>query len=54
MVTAFGRLGHIFASEIITLILPQDIIVSAKGITSGYVPCGVVMISEKLMAQLRL
>jgi adenosylmethionine-8-amino-7-oxononanoate aminotransferase len=51
VVTAFGRLGHIFASKNYFDITP-DIIVSAKGITSGYVPCGVVMISEKLMAQL--
>ena len=51
IVTAFGRLGHIFASEKYFDFTP-DIIVAAKGITSGYVPCGAVLISEKLMAEL--
>ena len=32
--------------------LEPDIILLAKGITSGYVPCGAVVISEKLMSQL--
>ena len=51
IVTGFGRLGHIFASENYFDFTP-DIILLAKGITSGYVPCGAVVISEKLMSQL--
>ena len=51
IVTGFGRLGHIFASENYFDLEP-DIILLAKGITSGYVPCGAVVISEKLMSQL--
>ena len=37
VVTAFGRLGHIFASKDVFDIQP-DIITSAKGISSGYQP----------------
>ena len=48
VVTGFGRLGHWFASEEVFGIVP-DIITSAKGITSGYVPLGAVLISERLM-----
>tara|TARA_B100001057_G_scaffold335385_1_gene336060 strand:+ start:3915 stop:5318 length:1404 start_codon:yes stop_codon:yes gene_type:complete len=51
IVTGFGRLGDIFASENYFDIQP-DIILLAKGITSGYVPCGAVVISERLMSQL--
>ena len=51
VVTGFGRLGHIMASEKHFDIVP-DIILLAKGITSGYVPCGAVVISENLMADL--
>lgn len=48
VVTAFGRLGHMFASESMFGIQP-DIITAAKGITSGYVPLGAVFISDRLM-----
>ena len=48
VVTAFGRLGHFFASEAVFGIVP-DIITSAKGITSGYVPMGAFMVSDKLL-----
>ena len=41
VVTAFGRLGQWFASKDVFGIEP-DIIVSAKGISSGYVPLGAV------------
>jgi adenosylmethionine-8-amino-7-oxononanoate aminotransferase len=51
VVTAFGRLGEFFASESVFGIVP-DIITSAKGITSGYVPLGAVLISDRLMAEL--
>ena len=39
VVTGFGRLGHVFASEPVFDIVP-DVITSAKGLTSGYVPLG--------------
>lgn len=48
VVTAFGRLGHMFASEAVFDIQP-DIITVAKGITSGYVPLGGVLISDRLL-----
>lgn len=48
VVTAFGRLGHMFASEAVFDIEP-DIITAAKGITSGYVPLGAVFISDRLL-----
>ena len=51
IVTGFGRLGHIMSSQEHFDITP-DIILLAKGITSGYVPCGAVVISETLMADL--
>lgn len=47
VVTGFGRLGHFFASEAHFDIVP-DMIISAKGITSGYQPLGVVMISDRI------
>ena len=48
VVTAFGRLGHWFASEKVFGVTP-DIIVFAKGITSGYIPMGGYAVSEKYM-----
>jgi putrescine aminotransferase len=47
VVTAFGRLGHMFASKDLFGIEP-DIITSAKGITSGYAPLGATLISDEL------
>ncbi|MEE9301308.1 MAG: aminotransferase [Alphaproteobacteria bacterium] len=47
VVTAFGRLGHFFASEPVYDIVP-DIITCAKGLTSGYLPLGALIISERL------
>jgi adenosylmethionine-8-amino-7-oxononanoate aminotransferase len=52
VVTGFGRLGHWFASKEVFGIEP-DIITCAKGITSGYVPLGAVLISESLMARVQ-
>lgn len=49
VVTGFGRLGHWFASEEVFGIVP-DIITSAKGMTSGYVPMGACIIADHLMA----
>ena len=47
VVTAFGRLGEWFASEKVFGYTP-DIVVAAKGITSGYVPLGATMISDEI------
>lgn len=47
VVTAFGRLGEWFASETLFDYQP-DILVSAKGITSGYIPLGVTLISDEI------
>ena len=51
VVTAFGRLGHVFASEELFGIEP-DMITFAKGVTSGYFPLGGVVISERLFREL--
>jgi len=48
VVTGFGRLGHFFSSEKEFGIIP-DIITTAKGITSGYIPLGAVLISDRLI-----
>ena len=50
VVTAFGRLGHWFASEAVFDIQP-DIITTAKGLTSGYVPLGACFISDRIFSQ---
>jgi adenosylmethionine-8-amino-7-oxononanoate aminotransferase len=47
VVTAFGRLGHFFASEAVFGLTP-DIIVSAKGITSGYIPLSATLLSDEI------
>ncbi len=47
VVTAFGRLGHMFASQEVFGIEP-DIITSAKGLTSGYQPMSATIISEEI------
>jgi len=52
VVTAFGRLGHIFASKDVFGIEP-DIITFAKGVTSGYFPLGGMVVSARLMEDLR-
>lgn len=52
VVTAFGRMGAMFASEEIFDIVP-DMITTAKGLTSGYVPMGAVFISDRLFTDLR-
>jgi adenosylmethionine-8-amino-7-oxononanoate aminotransferase len=51
VVTAFGRLGHWFASEDVFGIVP-DMITCAKGLTSGYVPLGATLISDRLFDQI--
>lgn len=47
VVTAFGRLGEWFVSESMFGIQP-DIITSAKGLTSGYLPLGAVIFSDRI------
>lgn len=47
VVTAFGRLGAWFASADIFDYQP-DIIVAAKGITSGYIPLGATLLSDEI------
>ncbi|MEZ5873232.1 MAG: aminotransferase [Nitratireductor sp.] len=52
VVTAFGRLGSVFASQEVFGIEP-DIITFAKGVTSGYFPLGGMAVSDRLLAELR-
>jgi len=47
VVTGFGRLGHFFASEPAFGIVP-DVITSAKGLTSGYLPLSATLISDAI------
>lgn len=47
VVTAFGRLGEWFASEAVFDYQP-DILVCAKGLTSGYIPLGATLISTEI------
>lgn len=51
VVTAFGRLGHWFASYDVFGIQP-DIITCAKGLTSGYAPMGAAIFSDRLIADI--
>lgn len=51
VVTAFGRLGHWFASEEVFGVVP-DIITFAKGVTSGYLPLGGYAVSDAFMAEI--
>ncbi|BAN50458.1 aminotransferase [Metapseudomonas resinovorans] len=50
VVTGFGRLGHWFASEAVFGIQP-DLITCAKGLTSGYLPLGAMLLSERLFQE---
>ncbi len=47
VVSAFGRLGHLFASEPVFGVTP-DILVSAKGISSGYIPFAATFVSDEI------
>jgi len=51
VVTGFGRTGAWFAAEHWGGIQP-DLVVTAKGITSGYFPLGAVLIGERVAAML--
>jgi PLP-dependent transaminase len=46
VVTAYGRVGEWFASQYFGV--DPDIIVTAKGITSGYIPLGAVLVSDQV------
>jgi len=50
VVTGFGRLGHWFASKDVFDIEP-DIITCAKGLTSGYLPLGACLISDRVFSE---
>lgn len=52
VVTGFGRLGEMFASEKVFGIVP-DMITMAKGLTSGYQPMGAVAISQRLIDDIK-
>jgi len=52
VVTSFGRLGHCFASEAVFGIQP-DIITTAKGLTSAYIPMGAFLVSDRLLNEIR-
>lgn len=47
IVTAFGRTGEWFAADYYGI--EPDIIVTAKGLTSGYVPMGAVLIGHRVL-----
>lgn len=47
VVTAFGRLGHFFASQDVFGMTP-DIITTAKGLTSGYQPLSATIVSDEI------
>ena len=47
VVTGFGRCGHFFASEPVFGFTP-DIITSAKGLTSGYIPHSATLFSDAI------
>ena len=51
VVTSFGRLGHYFACKDVFGVVP-DLLTTAKGLTSGYVPMGALFISDRLMADI--
>ena len=47
VVTGFGRLGHMFASEPVFDLTP-DIICCAKGLSSGYLPLSATILSDEI------
>ncbi len=47
VVTGFGRLGHMLASEPVFNLRP-DVITMAKGISSGYLPMSATMLSDEI------
>ena len=51
VVTGFGRLGHWFASKDVFGIEP-DLLTCAKGLTSGYLPLGAMLVSDRLWSEI--
>lgn len=51
VVTGFGRLGYWFASEHVFGVQP-DLLTCAKGLTSGYLPLGACLISDRLIREI--
>lgn len=47
IVTAFGRTGHWFASQ--RYGIEPDLIVTAKGLSSGYIPMGAVLVGHRVL-----
>ena len=52
VVTGFGRLGRMFASEPLFDLEP-DVITCAKGLTSGYIPLGASIFSDEIYEVIR-
>ncbi len=52
VVTAFGRLGHYFSSKEVFGVEP-DMLTTAKGLTSGYMPMGALFISDRLISDIK-
>lgn len=50
VVTAYGRTGHWFAADLYGL--APDVLVTAKALTSGYVPMGAVLLGDRLLSML--
>jgi putrescine aminotransferase len=50
VVTAYGRTGNWFGAQTFGLI--PDVIVTAKALTSGYIPMGAVLIGPRIMQML--
>jgi adenosylmethionine-8-amino-7-oxononanoate aminotransferase len=50
VICAFGRLGHMFASDFFGV--RPDLITFAKGVTSGYIPLGGVVVGDAVRAPL--
>lgn len=51
VITGFGRLGAWFASELWSL--DPDFIITAKGLTSGYLPLGATLVRDEIADTLR-
>jgi putrescine---pyruvate transaminase len=46
VITGFGRLGHWFGST--RFEIEPDLLIGAKGITSGYAPLGLVVVGPRV------
>ena len=52
VVTSFGRLGYYFASKDVFGVEP-DVLITAKGLTSGYIPMGAMLVSDRLLEDIK-